>query len=172
MIPANVLVATVLLIVSYITRAFLVERLTTLLGASKRIAILIENVTWAILLIIVLSYILTTLGLSSVVSISGIVLLSLTLTLQTVVSSFMSGLVVITEKLFDVGDTIEVNGDTGVVEYIGLRVTKFTDRESTDTFYKPNTELFSSTIRIKAKASLDSTHSIVNRLSQRFNNAK
>jgi small-conductance mechanosensitive channel len=56
---------------------------------------------------------------------------------QSLVRDFVSGLFVVFEGQFAVGDTVTINDKTGVVDEIGLRVTRIRD-ESGTLFYFPN----------------------------------
>ena len=50
---------------------------------------------------------------------------------QTIVRDFLSGVFMILESQYGVGDVITVNGVTGTVEEVGLRITRLRDVEGT-----------------------------------------
>lgn len=62
---------------------------------------------------------------------AGIVGIAIGFGAQTIVRDFLSGVFMIMESQYGVGDVITVNGVTGTVEGVGLRITKLRDVEGT-----------------------------------------
>lgn len=56
---------------------------------------------------------------------------------QSLVKDFLSGVFIITENQYRIGDIIEINGDSGVVEHIGTRSTVIRDDDG-NVHYFPN----------------------------------
>src|SRR5260221_557371 len=59
---------------------------------------------------------------------------------QTVVRDFLSGLFILLEDQYGIGDVIDVGGVTGTVEWISLRATRFRDVEGV-VWWIPNGEI-------------------------------
>jgi small conductance mechanosensitive channel len=73
---------------------------------------------------------------------------AITLALQDVLRNFVSGLYLLIERPFEVGDTIEVSGQQGVIEDVEIRTT-IMRTASGDRVIVPNGVLFSSIVTQK-----------------------
>ena len=62
-----------------------------------------------------------------IIASAGIVGLAIGFGAQSLVSDFLSGLLILMEDQFGVGDWIDISGTSGTVEDVGLRVTKLRD---------------------------------------------
>jgi small-conductance mechanosensitive channel len=77
-------------------------------------------------LIVTLLFVLGILGVNpaGLVAVAGAVTLAFSLALQDILKNFFSGIYLLLERPFRVGDTIRVKEQTGVVENIGVRTTQ------------------------------------------------
>lgn len=106
------------------------------LGAVGRSLAAIFIWTWAVLAV------LTTLGVNvgPLIASAGVVGVALGFGAQSLVKDFLSGIFMLVEDQYGVGDTIDVGGVVGVVEDISLRVTTLRDSEGT-VWYVRNGEI-------------------------------
>jgi moderate conductance mechanosensitive channel len=98
-------------------------------------------VTFAIFLVVILM-ILAEMGFNITTIVAGTSVLALTLTfgLQSIVKDLVSGVFMLVEDQLGVGDFVDMEKATGVVEAIGLRVTELRDRDGT-VWYVRNGEI-------------------------------
>ncbi len=61
--------------------------------------------------------------LAALTALVGLATIALSLSLQDIARSLIAGLYLLIEQPFQVGDTVEVGGQTGVIEDVGLRTT-------------------------------------------------
>lgn len=94
---------------------------------------LLQNITKYIIVILVLVSILNILGVNvtSIVAGVGIASVVLGLALQDVMTDILSGISIVLEDQFDVGDYVEINGFEGTVLELGLKSTKIKNFENT-----------------------------------------
>jgi small conductance mechanosensitive channel len=105
---------------------------------------LIDNITKVIIYTIVFIIILKLFGVSSssLATTVGLVSAAITLSLQDVLKNFVSGLYLLAEQPFLVGDRIEVSGQHGVIERVDIRTTVLRD-EAGELVLVPNYIVFS-----------------------------
>ena len=98
-------------------------------------------VTFAIFLVVILM-ILAEMGFNITTIVAGTSVIALTLTfgLQSIVKDLVSGVFMLVEDQLGVGDFVDMEKATGVVEAIGLRVTELRDRDGT-VWYVRNGEI-------------------------------
>jgi moderate conductance mechanosensitive channel len=98
-------------------------------------------VTFVIFLVVILM-ILAEMGFNITTIIAGTSVIALTLTfgLQSIVKDLVSGVFMLVEDQLGVGDFVDMEKATGVVEAIGLRVTELRDRDGT-VWYVRNGEI-------------------------------
>ena len=79
--------------------------------------------------IVLLFFVLKTLGVDTTAILAGIGILGLVVGLgaQPLIADILAGLFIVFEKVFDVGDIIVVNGFRGTVKEIGIRTTQIVD---------------------------------------------
>jgi len=108
------------------------NRLNTLFKLSK-------NILNAVLYFILISTILTIIGIEigPLIAGAGIVGLSLSLGAQGFVSDVVNGFMILMEKQADVGDVVKIGDVTGTVEDVNLKTTKLRDFDGT-IHYIPN----------------------------------
>jgi small conductance mechanosensitive channel len=94
------------------------QRARTLSGVLRAVAVI---VIWAIAIIMALGTAGVAIG--PLIAAAGIGGIAIGFGAQSLVKDFFSGFFMVMERQFDVGDTIEVAGVTGVVETLGLRTT-------------------------------------------------
>jgi len=105
------------------------------------------SVIYAILLIIVIIMALGTLGIqtTSFVAVLGAATLAIGLALQSNLSNFGAGVMILLLRPFKVGDAVEAGGATGIVESIGIFSTKIKTFDN-KVVIVPNSSIISSNI--------------------------
>jgi len=108
---------------------------------------LIDNLAKVIVYTIVFLVVLRLIGVStsSLATSIGLISAAITLSLQDVLKNFVSGLYLLAEQPFLVGDRIEVAGQKGVIERIDIRTTVLRD-ESDERVLVPNYKVFSEVV--------------------------
>lgn len=93
---------------------------------TKTVQNLLENIMRYTIIFLVILSILTVFGIDiqAILAGLGIVGLVLGLALQDIIKDFLSGISIILENQYAIGDTIEVNGFMGEVIFLGLRTTR------------------------------------------------
>lgn len=89
---------------------------------------------------------------SSLVTSIGLITAAVSLALQDVLRNFVSGLYLLIERPFVVGDTIRVADQRGVVERVDIRTTIIRDARLDEVFV-PNFIVFSQVVRRKSETS-------------------
>lgn len=97
-------------------------------------------VSW---LIVTLLWVLSILGVNptGLVAVAGAVGLAFSLAIQDILKNFFSGIYLLLERPFRVGDTIRVKDQRGVVENIGVRTTQLRTAENVQVLV-PNATVF------------------------------
>ena len=97
-------------------------------------------VSW---LVVTLLWVLSILGVNptGLVAIAGAVGLAFSLAIQDILKNFFSGIYLLLERPFRVGDTIRVRDQVGVVENIGVRTTQLRTAENVQVLV-PNATVF------------------------------
>jgi small conductance mechanosensitive channel len=85
------------------------------------------------------------LGTPTLVTIVGTVGLAFSLALQDILKNFFSGVYLLLERPFRVGDTIKVKEQEGMVEHIGMRTTALRTRENVQVLV-PNAIVFAEVV--------------------------
>jgi small-conductance mechanosensitive channel len=85
------------------------------------------------------------LGTPTLVTIVGAVGLAFSLALQDILKNFFSGVYLLLERPFRVGDTIKVKDQLGVVEHIGMRTTALRTRDNVQVLV-PNAMVFAEVV--------------------------
>jgi small conductance mechanosensitive channel len=108
---------------------------------------LIDNITKVFIYTLVFIVVLKLFGVSSssLVTVVGLVSAAITLSLQDVLKNFVSGLYLLAEQPFLVGDRIEVVGQKGVIERVDIRTTVLRD-EADELVLVPNYKVFSEVV--------------------------
>ncbi len=99
---------------------------------TKTIASVLDNfATWAITITAVVM-VLSELGVNvgALIAVSTVIGAAIGFGAQTLVKDLISGLFIVFEDQYGVGDKVQLDGVTGVVERIGLRVTEVRDENS------------------------------------------
>lgn len=121
------------LIVYYLIKAFLVKGLNLKFKSSrvnpkrqKTIYGLIMNIIKYLIMFVVVILILKEFGVNttSLLASLGVVGLVVGLALQDILKDFISGIFIITDKEYEVGDFVTIDGFTGEVKALGLKSTK------------------------------------------------
>ena len=119
------------------------------------------------------------LNFSTLVASLGIFSVVISLGAQSLVKDFLSGLFIISENQYRVGDIIEINGYTGAVTYMGTRTTILRDAEG-NAHYFPNgiiTHVINKTmnysiarikINVASGTDIDKATKIINQIGQRL----
>ncbi len=102
------------------------------------LANLVLALVWVVVVLLVLGEV--GVDLAPLVAGAGIVGVALGFGAQTLVRDFLSGLFIILEDQYGVGDVINVKDTTGTVEDVSLRVTRFRAMDGT-VWYMPNGEI-------------------------------
>jgi small conductance mechanosensitive channel len=82
---------------------------------------------------------------AGLVAVLGAVTLAFSLALQDILKNFFSGVYLLLERPFRVGDTIKVKDQTGVVENIGVRTTQLRTADNIQVLV-PNATVFSEVV--------------------------
>jgi small conductance mechanosensitive channel len=108
---------------------------------------LVDNLTKVFIYTIVFIVVLKLFGVttSSLATAIGLVGAAVTLSLQDVLKNFVSGLYLLAEQPFLVGDRIEVVGQKGVIERVDIRTTVLRD-EADELVLVPNYKVFSEVV--------------------------
>lgn len=98
----------------------------------KTIQKLIQNIIKYIIILLVTARILSIIGIniSSIVAGLGVASIILSLSLKDVMQDILSGVSIILEDQFDIGDLVEINGFMGTVIDLGLKSTKIKNYEN------------------------------------------
>jgi small-conductance mechanosensitive channel len=101
-------------------------------------------ITWVLLALL---FVLGTLGVNpaGLVAIAGAVGLAFSLAIQDILKNFFSGVYLLLERPFRVGDTIRVKDQQGVVENIGVRTTELRTPENVQVLV-PNAVVFAEVV--------------------------
>jgi small-conductance mechanosensitive channel len=82
---------------------------------------------------------------ATIVTVVGIFGLAASLAAQDILKNFFSGLYLLVERPFQIGDLVKIGDNIGVIEDVGFRVTRL--RTANDqVIYVPNATVFSSTL--------------------------
>ncbi len=103
---------------------------------------LLKSVSTGIILIVVIVTVLSTFGIdiAPIIASAGIVGVALGFGAQNLVKDFLSGIFMILEDQYGVGDTVDLGEATGTVEAVSLRVTRLRDVNGT-VWYVRNGEI-------------------------------
>lgn len=113
-----------MVVLSKIT-AFIIEKLKPKTGKGKSLQTLMRSAVNYIAVIITVFWCLSALGVnvSTLVAGAGIITLAISFGAQSLIEDVVTGIFLVFEDQFNVGDYIEVDGFRGTVENIGIRVT-------------------------------------------------
>ena len=84
----------------------------------------------------------------------GLITIALSLSLQDIARSLLAGLYLLIERPFEVGDTVDVGGQQGVIEDVKMRTTILRNSAG-DRLIVPNLVMFTSVITQKKSANLN-----------------
>jgi small conductance mechanosensitive channel len=109
---------------------------------AKTMGDLLKSVITGILVAIIGTMILSEVGvnIAPIIASAGILGLALGFGAQSLVKDFLSGIFMIFEDQYGVGDVVDVGGASGTVEAVSLRVTRLRDLNGT-VWYVPNGEI-------------------------------
>lgn len=109
--------------------------------------ILIKRFLLVAWIVITVLFVLGILGISpaAIVAVAGAVGLAFSLAMQDILKNFFSGIYLLLERPFRVGDTIRVKDQTGVVENIGVRTTYLRTLDNVQVLV-PNATVFSEVV--------------------------
>jgi len=115
---------------------------TRRLQRAKTMGDLLKSIVTGLLIAVFGTMILSELGLNiaPIIASAGIVGLALGFGAQSLVKDFLSGIFMIVEDQYGVGDVVDVGGASGTVESVSLRVTRLRDLNGT-VWYVPNGEI-------------------------------
>jgi small conductance mechanosensitive channel len=109
--------------------------------------ILVKRALLVVWLVVTVLVVLGILGVNpaGLVAVLGAVTLAFSLALQDILKNFFSGIYLLLERPFRVGDTIKVKEQTGVVENIGVRTTQLRTVDNIQVLV-PNATVFSEVV--------------------------
>jgi moderate conductance mechanosensitive channel len=109
---------------------------------AKTMGDLLKSVITGLLIAVIGTMILSELGvnIAPIIASAGIIGIALGFGAQSLVKDFLSGVFMIFEDQYGVGDVIDVGEATGTVEAVSLRVTRLRDLDGT-VWYVPNGEI-------------------------------
>ena len=105
--------------------------------------ILVQRALLISWLVVTLLWVLTIVGVNpaGLVAVAGAIGLAFSLAIQDILKNFFSGIYLLLERPFRVGDTIRVKDQQGVVENIGVRTTQLRTAENVQVLV-PNATVF------------------------------
>ena len=114
--------------ISFIVR-YTLKKITGLMKKGKAIVELLCSLIKYAAVIVLLFFVLKTLGVDTTTILAGIGILGLVVGLgaQPLIADIIAGLFIVFEKVFDVGDIIVADGFRGTVKEIGIRTTQLID---------------------------------------------
>jgi small conductance mechanosensitive channel len=103
-----------------------------LAARTKTIASVLDNFATWVITITAIVMVLSALGVNvgALIAVSTVVGAAIGFGAQTLVKDLISGLFIVFEDQYGVGDRVQLDGVTGVVERVGLRVTEVRDEDS------------------------------------------
>ncbi|MFM2023126.1 MAG: hypothetical protein RIR89_518 [Actinomycetota bacterium] len=103
-----------------------------LAARTKTIASVLDNFATWVITITAIVMVLSELGVNvgALIAVSTVVGAAIGFGAQTLVKDLISGLFIVFEDQYGVGDRVQLDGVTGVVERVGLRVTEVRDEDS------------------------------------------
>ncbi|MFM1845057.1 MAG: hypothetical protein RI917_375 [Actinomycetota bacterium] len=103
-----------------------------LAARTKTIASVLDNFATWVITISAIVMVLSELGVNvgALIAVSTVVGAAIGFGAQTLVKDLISGLFIVFEDQYGVGDRVQLDGVTGVVERVGLRVTEVRDEDS------------------------------------------
>lgn len=96
-----------------------------------------RTLIWLVAIFTILRMIFTTLDLTPIIAATGVLGVALGFGAQTLIKDFLSGVFIIIENQYRVGDVVEIDKSTGTVEHITLRSTVLRDNDGS-VHYIPN----------------------------------
>ena len=122
-------VTIVLSFIVYFICNFIIRLLTGPTSKAQTIASLIRSCVKYVTIIVAIAVVLTLWGVNVVSVVAGLGILTLILGLgcQTLIQDVISGIFIVFDDYFSVGDTVIIDGFRGKVSSIGLKTTKITD---------------------------------------------
>lgn len=121
-----VIIAVILLILARIFKN-IVFRLSSRASRNPNLSTLLSNLTYTGILVLLVIWVLTIYtgaGLSSLITLLGIISVAISLSVQDVLKNFVAGIFLLLEQPFSIGDRIQVRDIQGKVETIEIRTTK------------------------------------------------
>lgn len=120
-------VVAIILLMVVITKitSFIIEKIKPKTGKGKSLQTLMDSAISYITTLITIFWCLSALGVnvSTLVAGAGIITLAISFGAQSLIEDVVTGIFLVFEDQFNVGDYIEVDGFRGVVDHIGIRVT-------------------------------------------------
>jgi small conductance mechanosensitive channel len=103
-----------------------------LAARTKTIASVLDNFATWVITITAIVMVLSELGVNvgALIAVSTVVGAAIGFGAQTLVKDLISGLFIVVEDQYGVGDRVQLDGVTGVVERVGLRVTEVRDEDA------------------------------------------
>tara|TARA_R110000868_G_scaffold100722_6_gene277134 strand:- start:15104 stop:15934 length:831 start_codon:yes stop_codon:yes gene_type:complete len=122
---AVIVVHCAVIVIRMVTRRVLAAKLDRRLSKARTITTLVSSVTVFLLYFGAVGFALNELGISvtAYVASASIIGLAVAFGSQGMVQDIVMGLTIIFSDLFDVGDMVEVGGQTGIVRRLGMRFT-------------------------------------------------
>lgn len=121
-----------------------VKRVVTRTSRNANLPILLSNLVYVSLVIIALLAVLsiyTGAGLSTLLTLFGLVSLAVSLSIQDILKNFVSGVYLLLEQPFSIGDRVKVRDVEGQVENIEIRTTQLHTDDGVQVFI-PNSIVF------------------------------
>lgn len=149
-ILANVLPALLILVIGIVIVYFLRKLVGTLLKKSKlekAAHSLINSVVSVVLYLLLGLIVASSLGIdvTGIVALASVLTLAVSLAVQNMLANVLGGLTLLSTDPFDAGDFVEVAGQSGTVQEIGLTYTKLTTPDNKEISI-PNSSVVSSEI--------------------------
>lgn len=112
-------------VLGVITRSSLLSKMTRTTEKTRTILGLAHSIAAFVIYFIAVGYILSSLGvdLSAYIASASVIALAVGFGSQGVVQDVVTGITLVFADLFDVGEMIEIGGQTGIVRHVGMRFT-------------------------------------------------
>lgn len=126
----------VVLLIRYISQRIMTYKLSYSFSKARTLNTLITSTAVFVIYFFAIGFILTSLevNVATYIALSSIIGVAVGFGSQGVIQDLIGGLTIILSDLFDVGDMVEISGQSGVVKSVGMRFTVIVNSYGADVF--------------------------------------